>query len=198
MYEDYYDEPSKEERKKFWLGTLRTFFAMLFYGGIATVVGRAITLGLGLCLEYFYWKQEVSEYLGLAVTVILYPLLFGFKHVENCGYIDSFDSQFSFSTFSKQLGLATAATVAVPMMVAASINFIFIAVYTLCYGASDGISELISETFFHKYDGTTTTGIIIGTLLTYAVYFLLALPFYSLGKRNYQRDIENGIKVKIT
>ncbi len=198
MYNDPYNMPTKEERKAFWSGALRMLLCMLFYGGIATIVGKAATFGLSLALEYSYWKPEISEYTGLAITVILYPLLFGFKHAVNCGYIDSFDGIYSKAKFAKQFLAANVAAIAIPMMVAASANFIFIAVYTLCYGASDGISELISEAFFHKYDGTTSLGIVIGTLVTYAAYFPLALPFYSLGRRHHERDIANGVKIKVT
>ncbi len=198
MYNDSYNEPSKEERKAFWMGSLRMFLCMLFYGGIASIVGKAVTFGLSLALEYSYWKPEISEYTGLAVTLLLYPLLFGFKHIENCGYIDSFDKIYSYKRFLKQFLIANIAIIAIPMMVAASINAIVIVIYTLCYGASDGVSEVISEAFFHKYDGTTSLGIVLGTLLTYSVYFVAALPFYSLGKRHYERDVKNGEKIKIT
>ncbi len=198
MYNDPYFEITKEERKDFWMGALRLFLAMLFFGGIATVIGKGVTFGLSLALEYSYWKTEISEYSGLALTIILYPILFGFKQAENFGYIDSFDQKFSYKKFAKQFGIATLATVAIPMLVALSANFLVVAVYTLCYGASDGISEIISRSFFHQYDGTTSFGIVIGTIITYAVYFPLALPFYRLGKRHHERDVKNGVKIKVT
>ncbi len=196
MYEEEY--PSREEVKRFWGKVLRTFLAMLFYGGIATVVGIAVVFVLNFVVEYFYWKQEVVEYIGMALTVVLFPLLFGFKHVENCGYIDSYDEDFSYKKFMKQLAVSTALVMIIPMMIAANINFLVVFIYKACYGPSDCISELISEAFFHQYDGTTNLGIAIGTAVTYIGYFLLALPFYKLGKEHHERDVENGENIKIT
>ncbi len=198
MYNDPYNIPSREERKAFWSRVIRIFLAMLFFGGIATVVGKVVTFLLGLALEYSYWKPEISEYTGLALSVILYPLMFGFKHVENCGYIDSYDAKFSLAKFIKQYAIATCAVISVPLLVAFGANFILIVIYTLCYGASDGVSELISEAFLHQYDGTTSLGIVLGTIATYAVYFPLAIPFYYLGRKHHMRDVANGDKIKIT
>jgi hypothetical protein len=197
MYSNEPEYPSASETAQFWKKALRTYLNMLLYGGISTVAGYAVSFAIGLVLEYSYWKPEIAEYTGLLISLMLYPLLFGFKYVENCGYIDCYDEKFSTGRFFKQMLAATLLVLIVPMMVAASVNFLVIYVYNLCYGHTNGICELISQIFFHKYDGTTPLGIVIGTVASYAVYLPLSFPFYYLGRRHCVRDAEEGNKIKI-
>jgi len=192
------DEYNKRKSKRFWAGVLRTYGAMLFYGAIATVIFHILRFAISVVLDYSFYKEEIAQYVPLAVCLFAYPLLVGFKHMENCGYIDAYDDCFSFGAGFGRICAATGAMLIIPYMIALRINFLVVYIYSFCYTHTDGVSALISENFFHEYEGTTPLGIVIGTTAVFAVYIFALIPFYYLGRRNCRKDKEMGVKVKIS
>ncbi len=193
IYEDY----DPQETKTFWIDILRGIMYMLFYGGIAGVIGYALHFCLGLAVEYFYYKEEVLEYIVLAIVLVVQPVFVGFKYVENCGYVDSFDQTFGVKSFLKRIGLASAGMMIIPLMIMMKVNFLIIYVYDLCYYGAEGVGLFLSETFFHQIDKTTPLGMFLGSLITFTVYLFVYIFFYRLGRKHHMQDVEAGIKISV-
>jgi len=191
------DEYERKQFNRFWKGIPRTFGAMLFYGGVCTVIFHLLRFAISIVLDYSFYKEEIAEYISLAVILIAYPLLLGFKHIENCGYLDEYDDCFSFKAGAGRIFVSSAFILLIPYMIALNINMLIMYVYSLCYTHTDKVSEIISEAFFHQIDATTPVGIFLGATLVVVVYAFALIPFYYLGRRNCRLDRSEGTKVKV-
>ena len=188
------------ERKmfgRFWKGIPRTVGAMLFYGGVCTIIFHLLRFVISIVLDYSFYKEEIAEYISLGVILIAYPLLVGFRHIENCGYLDEYDGCFSFKGGAGRIFISSAFMLIIPYMIALNVNMLIMYVYSMCYTHTDKVSELISEAFFHQIDRTTTAGIFIGATLVTLVFALALIPFYYLGRRNCRLDRSENKKVKV-
>ncbi len=196
---DYFDEELyvKNKRRKFRKEVVRAYAAMLFYGIISTIVFHIARFLLSAGLDYTRYREEKAEYIAMGLSILSYLLLFGFRHVENCGYVDAYDDNFSLWLCLKRFASASAMMLIIPYLIALRVNFLFVYIYNMCYTHSDRVSEVISEAFLHQYDGTTTLGIFLGTTGSFLVYLLLYIPFYYLGRGNYRRDLLKGAEIKV-
>ncbi len=187
----------KTKRRKFRKEVIRAYAAMLLYGIVSTAVFHIARFLLSAGLDYTRYREEISEYISMGLSILSFLLLFGFTHVENSGYVDAYDDNFSIWTCLKRFASASGMMLIIPYLIVLRVNFIFVYVYNMCYTHSDRVSEVISESFLHQYDGTTPFGIFLGTTLSFLVYLLLYIPFYYLGRSNYRRDLLKGAEIKI-
>ena len=191
------DEIRNQQSKRFWKGVLRTYGAMLFYGGITTVIFHVVRFIVSVILDYSFYKEEIAEIISLAICVIAYPLLVGLRHVENCGYIDEHDGCFKLTTCIGRLAATMGLMLIIPIMVFFRINFLIMYVYSFCYGFPDKIAEIISEEHFHTIDATTPEGVMIAAFIVFGYMLVTLLPFFYLGRRNCRVDRSMGLKVKV-
>ncbi len=191
------DDIRKEQSKRFWKGVFRTYGAMLFYGGITTVIFHIVRFIISVILDYSFYKEEIAEIASLIICVIAYPLLVGLRHVENCGYIDEHDGCFSFKACIGRLAAVMGLMLVIPIMVFFRINFLIMYVYSFCYGFPDKVAEIISENYFHTIDATTPEGVMIAALMVFGYMLVALVPFFYLGQRNCRVDKDMGLKVKI-
>ena len=191
------DEYERAQFFRFWKGIPRTIGAMLLYGGVCTAIFHTLRFIISMILDYSFYKEEIAEYTSLGVILIVYPLLVGFRHVENCGYIDEYDGCFSFKAGFSRLFVASCIMLIIPFLIALNVNMLIMYVYSLCFTHVDKVSELISEMYFHQIDATTMHGIFIGSSVTTFTYNILLVPFYYLGRRNCRLDRSEGAKIKV-
>lgn len=180
----------REKRKRFRSGVVKAYGAMLFYGGVVTIVFHLLRFAVNAVVEYFFYKDETTEVLCWAICLIAFVLLVGLRIVEPFGYTDARDDCFEFKSGYGRVAASIVLMLIIPYLVALRVNFLLIYVYNLCYTHSNMLSEFISEGFLHKYEGTTPLGIFLGTTITFLFFLLALIPFYYLGRRNYKRDNE--------
>ena len=181
---------------------LRGVFTYLLISGIINVIGIVVSFAIKLEIgSRAYHQNLVWLYLGLAEWFI-FILVYGFKYMENIGYIDDYDHIHYISSYFRHMSLVFAFLTIPVLFSIGGFGVVFSYVLSLCYEPNLTLSHLINNETY--YNGWRNMGTLMhywpqlgGIILTFGINLIVFIPFYILGKHNRKEDLKNGYKLRI-
>ncbi len=181
---------------------LRGMFTYLLISGIINIIGIVVSFFIKLEIgNGLYHQNLIWLYLGIAEWIV-FILVYGFKYMENVGYIDDYDHIHYFSTYFKHMSLVFVFLLIPVLLSAGGAGAVFSYVISICYEPNLIFSHLINnEVYFNSWRIMGTRmhywPQLSGVVLTFAINLVVLLPFYVLGKHNRKEDLKNGYKLRI-
>ena len=181
---------------------LRGMFTYLLISGIINVLGIAVSFFIKLEIgNLSYHENLIWLYLGIAEWVI-FILVYGFKYMENIGYIDDYDHIHYMSSYFRHMSLVLGFLTIPILLSIGGGGAVFSYIISLCYEPNLILSHLINnETYFNGWRNMGTMmhywPQLGGIVITFAINLLALLPFYILGKHHRKEDLKNGYKLRI-
>lgn len=170
----------------------------LVYGGISFAICWVLGFLLRGCIPYFFYKDEVINYVLYALKWIIFILLYGFKYVENWGYLDEYDHIFDRRIYLKQMGAVSGMAMIIPVLTAINSDFIVAYLWAIFYPPHSFLTDFLNEALHSTTDQIFGDSIILGIPPVLILNFLVLMPFYYAGRRHRISDVENKRHVTMT